>query len=134
MIQQRERQNREQIRAAAALGFWATTKSARGKNEGNTVSKIPAMIITNGLLATLAFLKAGADGQEKLAGEICRHLRETKVTPVEGFRAGETEFDAVLRSLTSGSATHLITATAETLAYLSYLKRFQPKKNGQEQP
>ena len=52
--------NLEQIRAAHALRFWkpdhAQPPSARGVNEGDIISKLPSLIISNGLLATMIAL------------------------------------------------------------------------------
>ncbi len=45
--------NLEQIRAANAPAFWKSPPAAvKGAEGGNVISKLPAMLINNGLLAT----------------------------------------------------------------------------------
>jgi CRISPR type III-B/RAMP module-associated protein Cmr5 len=85
------------------------------------------MILTNGLLATLAFaceqdktrrrnMKAAADG-------LASHL--TKILPEAGTaNTGE----ALAQNLAKGSDLTLQRATTEALAYLAYLKRYAAPK------
>jgi len=110
--------NLEQIRAAAALGPAAELDRA-------AISKIPAMILQNGLLAAAAFCDAEGGGgnrpqQRNAMLAIAGHLRERGITGQEA----NGDLKAFLRDLSSKDSLTLQRATAEALAYLSYLKRF----------
>jgi CRISPR/Cas system CMR-associated protein Cmr5 small subunit len=135
--------NLEQIRAKHALSFWNPAgaekeKAApplaevRGEAGGDVVSKLPALIMANGLLATLAFAKSKGNGYETLMVELCRFLcdPERRVLPDAGpLRQGESKLDRYIRLLADGAeadSQRLQQATAEALAYLGYLKRFAP--------
>lgn len=118
--------NLEQIRAAAALDTAKnTSKSA--------VSKLPAMILSNGLLATAAFagekkkdektprrpeMKAVVDGAAK-------HLSN----PLMGFPDLKncTDAEALIRILSGKNSAVLQRATSETVAFIGYVKRFTTK-------
>jgi len=109
-------QNLEQIRAANAL-------NAAARVNRKAVTKLPAMIVNNGLLAAAAFAK---DKSEELLGAmtaVAEHLADRRIERLPET-SGTT--DALLRHLvapTTGSD-RLRLATSEALAYLSYLKRF----------
>lgn len=113
-------QNLDQLRAAHAL-------AASGKTDRASVSKLPAMILTNGLLATLAFAcekeKAPRAKMKAAADALAAHLahRLSHLGPV-------TTGDALAAKLSAGDDLTLQRATSEALAYLSYLKRYAPKK------
>ena len=123
--------NLEQIRAARALKFFRETasKGVWGDDKGQVISKIPALIIRDGLLASLAFCKSKGGGHQDLAKELCEHLfsADLKILRSPGFRQGDAPLDPYIQGLSEDSA-HLRIATAEALAYLAYLKRFQPKE------
>lgn len=125
--------NLEQIRAAKALAFFQGNNGIKGEDDGAVISKLPALIIRDGLLATLAFCKSKGADHERLADELCKHLYSPDVCIISspGFRPGESKLDPWIRGLCSNSV-HLRLATAEALAYLAYLKRFQPKKEKSE--
>jgi len=120
--------NLEQIRAAAALKFWKVQEDASettGKKGGDVIRGLASLVINNGLLATLAFATEKQGGHEKLAKEIGRFLEERGIIKP----SGETVKD-VTQSLTDADSLTLQRATAEALAYISYLKRF--RKAGEE--
>lgn len=129
-------QNLEQIRAKHALNFWhperGPSPTAAGVNNGDVISKLPSLIISNGLLPTAAFARSKGGGHEMLMTEVLRFLShaDRRVLPAApARRAQEVELDACLRLLTEGNdatSTRLQIATAEALAYLGYLKRFAP--------
>jgi CRISPR/Cas system CMR-associated protein Cmr5 small subunit len=149
-------QNLEQLRAANALEFWreaaqklaqANAAKADGDNAtadrlrrevdqayggaggGDVVSKLPSLIVNNGLLATLAFAKSKEGGHCKLMAALVAFLskREVQATPApDGFRQGDGPLDPYIRVLTTSDSIVLQRATTEALAYLSYLKRFAP--------
>ena len=128
--------NLEQIRAAHALTFWhpanGNSPSTRGVNDGDVISKLPSLIVSNGLLATTAFAKSKGGGHEELMTAVFRFLchddRRLLPTPPQP-RQGETDLEPFIRLLTDGrdaTSVRLQRATSEALAYLGYLKRFSP--------
>jgi CRISPR/Cas system CMR-associated protein Cmr5 small subunit len=129
-------QNLEQIRASQALRFWNPPNGQRpdagGVNKGDVINGLPALIINNGLLATLAFAKAKGGGHSTLMLEVCRFLCDSArkaLPPAPPRQANEADLDPYIRLLTEGkdaTSVRLQIATTEALAYLSYLKRFAP--------
>lgn len=129
-------QNLEQIRAKHALNFWhpaqGETPTARGVNNGDVISKLPSLVVSNGLLQTLAFARSKGGGHEELMTAVFRFLchADRALLPQPPVpRQGETQLDIFIRLLTDGdgaTSTRLQLATAEALAYLGYLKRFAP--------
>jgi CRISPR/Cas system CMR-associated protein Cmr5 small subunit len=149
-------QNLEQIRAAHALAFWkpayeklqqAAEADRRGdmptagrlRREvddnyggaagGAAVSKLPSLIVGNGLLATLAFARSKGKGYEKLMLNVLAHLPSDGIAAMPapaGRGNGDAPLDPALRKLSEGSSLLLQRASAEALAYLGYLKRFAP--------
>ena len=129
-------QNLEQIRAKHANAFWHPVQdqppSARGVNHGDVISKLPSLIISNGLLPTLAFARSKGGGHEELMIAVFRFLShdDRRLLPAPPLaRQGENELDTYVRLLSEGrdaSSARLQLATAEALAYLGYLKRFAP--------
>jgi CRISPR-associated protein Cmr5 len=120
-------QNLEQLRAAAALKTAPNTTKA-------AVNKLPAMILSNGLLAACAFanepkdkpdapkrpeMKAALDGAAQHLGrpEIgiaqltnCRHVSD------------------LIAKLSTANSVTCQRATSEALAFLGYVKRFATKE------
>lgn len=123
-------QNLEQIRAAKALETATRTSKA-------AVSKLPAMIIANGLLATAAFaietkkdgtprrsdMKAALDGATQ-------HLANQNlgITVLQGCN----DAAGLLRKLSAADSIHLQRATSEALAFIGYVKRFTTKEGSEE--
>ena len=128
--------NLEQIRAKHALNFWHPAQgqppAARGVNEGDVISKLPSLVVSNGLLLTTAFAKSKGGGHEELMTAVFRFLCHTEralLPQPPQPRHGETQLDTFIRLLTDGddaNSMRLQLATAEALAYLGYLKRFAP--------
>lgn len=148
--------NLEQIRAAHALTFWKPAceklqqaaeagnhgdeeRAAQPRSEveqefggaagGDVASKLPSLIVNNGLLATLAFAKSKGKGHEKLMFEVAKHLWSDGIgaMPAPPARGnGDAALDPTIRTLSESSSIVLQRATAEALAYLGYLKRFAP--------
>lgn len=88
------------------------------------VLKLPALVKTNGLLATIAFLfsrrkSVSGKGHELLYGQIAEWLKKSGVVK---FPNGSYEYFA--KVLTELSYAEVRVATNEALAYLSWLKRF----------
>lgn len=106
-----------QVRAANALRCRGT--QFKGQAGGEVISKLPALIQTNGLLATLAFCVDKKGGHLAAAKLIADHLRDEaiKITKSESV-------DELIDELARADAALLRRATAETLALLNYMKRF----------
>jgi CRISPR/Cas system CMR-associated protein Cmr5 small subunit len=125
-------QNLDQLRAAHAIQ-WETDcnpRAAKPKLTRADVAKLPAMILTNGLLGAFAF--ACEPSKEKRAGlklavaGLANHLARPTVGIME--LTGVTTPEALATTLAAGESLTLQRATVEGLAYLSYLKRYAPKK------
>ena len=126
-------QNLDQLRATHAVSwekFCNPEKTKPTLTKADT-AKLPAMILTNGLLGALAF--AAEPGKDKRAGlklavtGIALHLSQPALGIPE--LAGITAPGALAARLAAGEALTLQRATTEALAYLSYLKRYAPKKD-----
>ena len=121
-------QNLEQIRAAAAL-------PAADKTTKADVNKLPAMIITNGLLATTAFAtEAKKDGgyKREAMADVLNDAAQHLANPVHGLTvlAGVTDARAMTKALSEkASSAELQRATTETLAFIGYVKRFARKED-----
>ena len=117
--------NLSQIRAGNAIKHARVT----GQNGGDVIKGLPMLILTNGLLAVLAMsLEKKSDGQSlKNVGHhaitcaIAEHLRSEGIAITKA-----KDSETLVRELTaiSADAALLRRATAEALAFLSYLKRF----------
>jgi CRISPR/Cas system CMR-associated protein Cmr5 small subunit len=128
--------NLEQIRAKHALDFWHPAQgqapAARGVNQGDVISKLPSLIVSNGLLQTAAFARSKGGGHEELMLAVFRflcHQDRALLPQPPPPREKETELDTYIRLLTEGeqaNSQRLQLATAEALAFLGYLKRFAP--------
>lgn len=117
--------NLEQIRAQHAL---KAIQSSSGALSRAAVNKLPAMIISNGLLATTAFCEAEGGGDNrggmKLAlQETSRHLEDCG-----HFHDVGGCLQKMITKLSEADSRTLQRATVEALAYISYLKRFAPKQ------
>ena len=119
-------QNLDQIRASAAL-------QAADKTSRQAVSKLPAMILQNGLLAATAFATEGKDGKPKRL-EMSAAMNSTAdhlANPNLGITllTGNNDAAKMTAALSSATATSLDLqrATTEALAFLAFLKRFATK-------
>ena len=121
-------QNLDQIRAAKALQ--EATHTTR-----QVVSKLPAMILSNGLLATAAFASEKKDGGQPKRAEMKNAMDAAAghlCNPIHGIAvlSGRTTTEQLIDALSHDSADSLDLqrATAEALAFLAYLKRFTSKE------
>jgi CRISPR type III-B/RAMP module-associated protein Cmr5 len=117
--------NLEQIRARNALAKCDDVKAR--KDEGDTLSGYPSLIINNGLLATLAYSlqqKEKPNNQAfRIASALAHHLAH--LADDENLVAPRQDTGEGLRDkLTESDSYHLQRCTTEALAFLSYLKRF----------
>ena len=109
--------NLEQYRAKNAL------KAAIGQGtEGSesVAKKVPAMILENGFLGAMAFAKEKGKGYADVFNAIIAHLAD--IGQLHGLPAN---FDGFLAGLCAKDAAPLRAVTAESLAFLNYLRRFK---------
>ena len=87
------------------------------------VTKLPAMIVNNGLLAAAAFAKDRSEELRDAMNAVAEHLADRRIGHLP--EASRTT-DALLGHLVGPGvgSDRLRLATSEALAYLSYLKRF----------
>lgn len=119
--------NLDQIRAHNALAH--KDRIAASQGGGDAISGFPMLVLTDGLLAALAFAcewKNQQAGQRKHPGEftvataIAAHLHTPANRITEAANA-----DALVAELADQDSDILLRrATAEALAFLNYLKRF----------
>lgn len=122
-------QSLEQIRARNALRCDTEDgELIRGPDGGDVISKVPALILNNGLLATAAYAFTQKLGWQTVFDHVARHLADPDIQIVP-----ETVKDhkTLMEHLTGPDASSetLKLATAETMAWLSYARRFVRKKN-----
>ena len=109
--------NLEQIRAKNALNV----EVAGGANDGAVVKKVPTMIMNNGIIAAAAFSKETGKGYaDVFVKGIIPHLADTEVKLLNS----KMNLDLFIGELTESSSSKLRQITTETMAYLSYLRRF----------
>ncbi len=111
--------NLEQLRAQHALA--AAPNIGMGKEGGRAVAKkVPAMIIDNGFIGALAFAIEAKDGKTTVFEAIIAHLQACGMM----YGIAKTDPEGFLNELCAKDANVLRAVTAESLAYLNYLRRF----------
>jgi CRISPR/Cas system CMR-associated protein Cmr5 small subunit len=119
--------NLEQIRAANALAFANAGLDVGGKEGGNVLKKVPALIMGNGLLAAGAFACAQREqrdnGWKNCFNHIAIHLAHPDISILP---TNVNDLDGMMQYLTGGNADSqtLKLATDEALAWLGYARRF----------
>lgn len=124
--------NLEQIRAANALAYADAGVNTRGAKGGEVVKKLPALIMSNGLLAASAFAYAKGEGEGWYVcfDHIAAHLAHKEVAVVPADKKNlRSLLDHLSKEADSGT---LQQATAEALAWLCFASRFvkKPKDDG----
>ncbi|CAI9084829.1 type III-B CRISPR module-associated protein Cmr5 [Candidatus Methylacidiphilum fumarolicum] len=116
--------NLEILRAKHAL------KKAEGLKK-ESVNRLPGLIVSNGLLATLAFVCEEKPEREPLKiamDAVAEYLSKRNI--LKDIKENNNAAKEMLHQLiTKGSSLDLQQATYETLKYLAYLKRFSEKKS-----
>ena len=115
-------QNLDQIRAAAAL------RASEGLDR-SAISKLPALILNNGLLSAAAFCDADGGGGNR--DHLKRAMKATAGHLAERCIAsrGTAEVRDLISDLSAQNSLALQRATTEALAFLAYLKRFTTKED-----
>jgi len=119
--------NLDQIRAHNALLH--KDRIANSQGGGDAISGFPMLVLTDGLLAALAFACERKDqkggvrkhpGEYTVAAAIAIHLSHERIAISESDDA-----DELLNEIATARTDALLRrATAEALAFLNYLKRF----------
>lgn len=125
-------QNLEQIRARNAVSF-ANQHGPRvtGPNGGEVIKKLPSHILNHGLLATAAFSFTEKEGWQLTFDAIARHLADPAIAIVPGDKVKDrASLMDYLTARTTGSDV-LKMATAESMAWLQYARRFVKKEETQ---
>lgn len=119
-------QNLEQIRARNVLAF-AKSGAVSGDKGGEVIKKIPPLILNHGLLATAAYSFTEKEGWQKVFDAIARHLADKDIAVVpDSVKDRQSLMDHLTgKSTTSETLKH---ATAETMAWLNYARRFVKKE------
>ena len=120
--------NLEQIRAANALAYAKAGQNTRGKQGGNVLKKLPALVMGNGLLAAGAFAYAQRSdiGWRTCFDHIAKHLAHSEI----GIAPGQDDLDKLMVFLADKADSQVLKlATDEALAWLSYARRFE-QSNG----
>lgn len=124
--------NLEQIRAANALAYAKAGKNMRGRQGGNVLKKLPALVMGNGLLAAGAFAYAQKEdsGWRTCFDHIAKHLANPQIA----IAPGQDDLEKLMDFLSTKADSQVLKlATEETLAWLSYARRFeQAPDNGEE--
>lgn len=107
--------NLDQIRAQNAL-------AAKSHVQKKHVTKLPALIVNNGLLAAAAFCHDKSPELRTAFDKVAEHLVDQRVRRL----TTATTARGLVEELSAEGVTseRLRLATDEALAYLSYLKRF----------
>lgn len=121
-------QNLEQIRARNALKF-ANEHSHQvvGSQGGEVIKKLPSHILNHGLLATVAYSFGIEKGWQITFDAIARHLadQDIAIVPADKVNDRATLMDFLTAKNTTSEVLKL--ATAETMAWLQYARRFVKK-------
>lgn len=118
--------NLEQVRAARAFTDAKRIADARQESkEGDQLSGYHSLIITNGLLATFAY-SADKGGEHHLIAEalVCHISALQQAGLFPGIPMPERLLPALRHISTKVDDDLLRMMTAESMAYLNYLKRF----------
>ena len=121
-------QNLEQIRARNVLAF-ANSGKISGKDGGEVIKKIPPLILNHGLLATTAYSFDDKKGDwQKVFDAIALHLADKDIAIVPKSVANrQMLMDFLTRNDTTSETLKL--ATAESMAWLQYARRFVKKED-----
>ncbi len=122
-------QTLDQERAAFAWQKVAEAKTKLGDkrkfdNYTNLAKSAPALIMGNGLMATLAFFQQKSEESRVLNGAICGWLVKSTA-----FIMG-SEYATVMEGLHGADAAQYLHATEEALEILRWIRQFAPTLKG----
>lgn len=122
--QQTRRQTVQQQRAQFAWKEVGEVANNLRADYLGTVRSAPAMVINNGLGATLAFQLSKGCAQEVLYEQLERWLCDQNRPVLPAQDTAHVGKHRLVRRLLAGNSARYRRATAETLALLEWLKRF----------
>jgi CRISPR/Cas system CMR-associated protein Cmr5 small subunit len=130
MMEDWNMKNLEQVRAASALAYANAGMNTRGAQGGEVVKKLPALIMSNGLLAAGAFAYAKGEGEGWYVcfDHLARHLAHPDVGVLPQTKNNLANLMDHLAKEADSAV--LKQATEEALAWLCYAKRFVKKPEG----
>lgn len=100
--------------------------SVKGDEGGEVIKKIPPLILNNGLLAAAAYSFTEKEGWQKTFDAIAIHLADRDIGILPQHCQDRTKLMDFLTGPEATSET-LKLATNETMAWLSYARRFVRK-------
>ena len=113
--------NLAQVRAASAVTFAKSPVEKRGRDGGEAIKKIPPMIASNGLLAAIAFsIESKGPGYSAIFDAIAGHLKSPEIA----ITSDSGDARSLLDELVECDSQILKLATAETMEWLAYARRF----------
>jgi hypothetical protein len=122
--------NLDQIRAAAALKFWAGARhrNLTGASGREVLRQATLQLLSRGLLATAAMAQMGSSPDHPGAeDELLRELGQFMASRERGLLSFSVRTTAdLVQGLANGPSIVLHQALDEAVAYLSYLIRLQP--------
>ena len=116
----------DQIRA---LNAYTAGQQAefQGKEGGEVAKKVPGLVVMHGLLGAMAFALSDKNkaGHRAVFEVVRKHLRDPAIDDptVRGVESVESWFER----LAEADSAQLRLTTAETLAYLTFFRRFAKK-------
>ncbi len=127
--------NLEQIRAANALAYANAKENMRGQQGGNVLKKVPALVMSNGLLAAGAFAysQKGDIGWRTCFDHLAKHLAHQDIA----IAPGQDTLEKLMDFLSSKADSQVLKlATEEALAWLTFARRFErsPENGGDHDP
>lgn len=117
----------DQVRAFNAYKE-AQSQDFKGKDGGEVAKKVPGLVVMHGLLGAMAFALSDKNkaGHRAVFEAVRKHLRDPAIDDptVRGVESVESWFER----LAEADSAQLRLTTAETLAYLTFFRRFAKKK------
>jgi len=119
----------DQQRAAFA---WSQISQDCSEDYKNLAKSAPALVMTNGLMQTLAFLHAKGGGGKsphhaKLTTDLCGWLGERfggrQVGAGQTFQSGAVTFESCMGALAACETSFYLEATEEALEYLKWVRQ-----------
>jgi len=121
--------NLEQLRAAHAISKCASIRGGKGDGDPTgVVKKIPAQVISCGLLASMAFAKEKSEGYADVFNAFIDYCSSIDSC----FSLNSKTIDEAIKEISRMDSCQLRYVTAEFMKYLSYLRRFVEKSSKEE--
>lgn len=114
-------QSLEQLRAAHA---WKCVQG-QSKDYANLAKGAPALVMSNGLMQTLAFFTSKGEGKGKAHHtDLCNDVLQWLCRPEAcGSYLSSPKFDEVMDKLSRGTSDQYLRATQEALAILRWIRQ-----------